>query len=96
MLRALAAWREQEAQRVNIPRQRVLRDEVLLELAATAPAAVEALARTRGLSRGFVEGPMGEALLAAIAAAKLLPPEALPESPADAPARVRRRRWWRC
>ena len=62
MLRALAAWREQEAQRVNIPRQRLLRDEILLELAATAPTTVEALARTRGLSRGFVEGPMGVGL----------------------------------
>jgi ribonuclease D len=83
MLRALAAWREQEAQRVNIPRQRVLRDEVLGELAATAPATVEVLARTRGLSRAFVEGTMGEALLAVIAAAKKLPPDALPEVPVE-------------
>ena len=37
MLQALAAWREREAQRVNIPRQRLLRDEALLEIAATAP-----------------------------------------------------------
>src|SRR5580692_9180048 len=37
VLRALAAWRELEAQRVNIPRQRLLRDEILLELAASAP-----------------------------------------------------------
>jgi ribonuclease D len=80
MLRALAAWRELEAQRVNIPRQRLLRDEVLLELAATAPTTVEALARTRGLSRGFVEGPMGGALLAVIEAAKQVPNEALPEA----------------
>ena len=55
MLRAVAAWRELEAQRVNIPRQRVVRDEILLELAATAPTSAEALARTRGLSRGFAE-----------------------------------------
>jgi ribonuclease D len=82
-LRALAAWREQEAQRVNIPRQRLMRDEILLELAATAPATVEALNRTRGLSRGFVEGPMGEALLAVVAAAKQLPPDALPEAPVE-------------
>jgi ribonuclease D len=85
MLRALAAWREREAQRVNIPRQRVVRDEILLELAATAPATTEALARTRGLSRGFVEGAMGEALLAVVAAAKLVPPDALPEAPEERP-----------
>jgi ribonuclease D len=85
MLRALAAWRELEAQRVNIPRQRVVRDEILLELAATAPATVEVLARTRGLTRGFVEGAMGEGLLAAIEAAKQLPADALPEAPVDRP-----------
>ena len=38
VLRAIAAWREREAQRVNIPRQRLLKDETLLEIAATAPA----------------------------------------------------------
>ncbi len=32
MVRALAAWREREAQRVNIPRQRLLRDETLLQV----------------------------------------------------------------
>jgi ribonuclease D len=85
MLRALAAWRELEAQRVNIPRQRLLRDEILLELAATAPATVEVLARTRGLARGFVEGAMGEALLGVIAAAKQLPPEGWPEVPVERP-----------
>lgn len=85
LLRALAAWRELEAQRVNIPRQRLLRDETLLELAATAPSTVDTLARTRGLSRGFAEGTMGEALLAVIEAAKLLPPDALPEAPIERP-----------
>ena len=64
----------------------LIRDEILrAELAATAPATVEALARTRGLSRGFVEGQMGEALLAVIATAKLLPPDALPEAPVERP-----------
>ncbi len=56
VLRAAAAWREREAQRVNIPRQRLLRDESLLEVAATAPATAEALARCRGITRGFAEG----------------------------------------
>lgn len=85
LLRALAAWREQEAQRVNIPRQRLLRDEVLLELAATTPGTTEELGRTRGLSRGFVEGAMGESLLAVVAEAKRLPQEALPEAPVERP-----------
>jgi ribonuclease D len=81
MVRALAAWREREAQRVNIPRQRLLRDETLLEIAATAPDHPDALARARGISRGFAEGRTGASLLAAIAEARMLPEAALPEAP---------------
>jgi ribonuclease D len=80
LLRALAAWREREAQRVNIPRQRLLRDETLLEIAASAPDTPDALARARGISRGFAEGRTGASLLAAVTAAKALPDDALPEA----------------
>ena len=79
-LRAAAAWREREAQRVNIPRQRLVRDESLLELAATAPATADALGRIRGISRGFAEGSSGQGLLAALAAAAALPEHDLPDS----------------
>jgi ribonuclease D len=78
ILRAIAAWREREAQRANIPRQRMLKDEALMEIAAIAPESVDALARARGVSRGFADGRMGASLLAAIAEAKALPEEALP------------------
>ena len=81
MVRAVAAWREREAQRVNIPRQRLLRDEGVLEIAATAPDTPDALARARGISRGFAEGRTGASLLAAIADAKVVPEEDLPEAP---------------
>jgi ribonuclease D len=81
MVRALAAWREREAQRVNIPRQRVLRDETLMEIAATAPDNPDVLARARGISRGFAEGRTGASLLTAVAEAKALPNDALPEAP---------------
>ncbi len=80
ILRAIASWREREAQRVNIPRQRLLRDESLLEIAATAPDSPEALSRARGVSRGFAEGKSGLGLLAAIAEAKELPEADLPEA----------------
>jgi ribonuclease D len=81
VLRAIAAWREREAQRVDIPRQRVLRDEALLEIAATAPRDAEALSRARGVTRGFAEGRSGAGLLEAVAAALALPEAALPEAP---------------
>ena len=67
VLRAVAAWREREAQRVNIPRQRLLRDETLLEIAATTPTTPEALARARGVTRGFAEGRSGASLLQVVA-----------------------------
>jgi len=81
VLRALAAWREREAQRSNIPRQRMLKDEALLEIAATAPTDADQLARGRGITRGFAEGKTGISLLAAIAEAKALPDAQLPEAP---------------
>ncbi len=82
VLRAIAAWREREAQRSNIPRSRMLKDEALLEIAAVAPDDAEQLARARGVTRGFAEGRMGAGLLAAIAEAKTLPEAALPPAPA--------------
>jgi len=81
ILQAVAAWREREAQRSNIPRQRMLKDEALLEIAATAPKDAEALARARGITRGFAEGKTGTSLLAAVAEAQALPEDALPALP---------------
>ncbi|MDD5586947.1 MAG: ribonuclease D [Alphaproteobacteria bacterium] len=75
MVRELAAWRELEAQRLNIPRGRVIKDETLMEIAHHAPATAADLAHTRGLSQGLAEGRQGAEILAAIARAKALPPE---------------------
>ncbi len=80
LLRAIAAWREREAQRVNIPRGRLLKDEAIPEIAALAPDTADDLARARGMSRGFAEGKSGLSLLAAIAEAKALPDSALAET----------------
>ncbi len=50
-LRALAAWREQEAMRRDLPRGHVLRDEIMLEIAASLPESRDALAPVRGMER---------------------------------------------
>ncbi len=81
VLRAITAWREREAQRANIPRSRMLKDETLLELSATAPETPDQLARARGITRGFAEGRIGASLLAAVAEARALPEDALPSAP---------------
>ncbi|NHO32531.1 ribonuclease D [Acetobacter fallax] len=78
ILKQITAWRETEAQTANVPRQRMLKDESLLEIAATVPRTAEALARVRGVARGFAEGRMGAGLLASVAAACELPESELP------------------
>ncbi|MET4699308.1 ribonuclease D [Constrictibacter sp. MBR-5] len=78
VLQAVAAWREREAQQRNSPRNWVLRDDTLLDIAAQAPKTPEALARSRGLPKGFAEGRHGKALLDAIA-------EGVAVAPADRP-----------
>jgi ribonuclease D len=87
VLKELAAWREREAQKRNIPRNRMLRDEALVEIAAHHPTSVDELARTRGLSRGMAEGRMGEAILAAVQRGLAIPEDECPkpEPKADLP-----------
>jgi ribonuclease D len=52
---ALAAWRESEAVRRNRPRQWILRDSVLIELAVNAPASMSALRRLDGLAEKTID-----------------------------------------
>jgi ribonuclease D len=79
LIQTITAWREREAQRVNIPRQRLLKDEQIPEIAALAPDNADALSRARGISSGFAQGKSGVTLLAAIAAAKAIPEADLPK-----------------
>ena len=51
ILRELASWRETEAQTRDVPRNRVLRDDVMVEIAVHAPKAPEDLLRLRGFAR---------------------------------------------
>ena len=77
-LRALAAWREREAQGRDLPRRRVLKDEALIELATQMPTNEEQLAALRSISPGQARSATGRALLKVIAEVKALPEEALP------------------
>ena len=60
LLREIAAWRELEAQRLNVPRGRVMKDEPLLEIAHHAPETEADLSRTRGFEPRFRRKPSGE------------------------------------
>jgi ribonuclease D len=65
VLRELVAWRDEEARRRNVPRGRIVRDEVLLQLARHSPKTLSALRATRGLNGSQAER-YGEAMMEAI------------------------------
>lgn len=79
ILRELAAWRETEARHRNLPRNRILRDETLLEIAHHAPDSVAKLTRTRGLGQRMAEGKQGQAILKAVARGVNLPEKDCPK-----------------
>jgi ribonuclease D len=81
VLQAVAAWREHEAMTRDVPRNRVVRDETLLQIAARPPTDAAALDRVRGLSRGFSNGRLGAGLLAAVAEGIALAPDQAPTAP---------------
>jgi len=81
VLREVAAWREEEAQQRDLPRNRVLKDENLVEIAAHEPTSIEDLARSRGMQRGFAEGRMGQGILAAVKRGLELPDAECPKPP---------------
>ena len=85
-LKALAAWREHEAQDKNIPRGRIARDETLADIASHPPRQQADLAKVRGLSPGWKENEIGKRLMAALAAsAPLTEDELPPRTPRGAP-----------
>lgn len=65
-LRALAAWREVEAQGKNLPRGRIMKDETLADLAGNPPRRQADLARVRGLSAAWAGNDIGQRLMTAI------------------------------
>jgi ribonuclease D len=75
VLRALAAWREGEAQRRDVPRNRIVRDDLLLEIAANRPTFVEELAKLRRIS---LDRQGAAAVVEAVQTALALPEEELP------------------
>jgi ribonuclease D len=84
IVQALAAWREREAQRRDLPRNRILRDDLLLELAANRPRSTDDIAKLRRIS---LDRASAAAVAAAVRSALELPEVALPlvEPPAKLP-----------
>jgi ribonuclease D len=83
VLMELAAWREGEAQARDVPRSRVLKDDVLIELSLSAPRSVEALANLRAFPRGMERSRAGAEILAAIERGLARDPKTLPKIERD-------------
>lgn len=66
ILMEVAGWREREAQTRNVPRNRVLKDEAVIDIAGAAPQSVEALGRLRTIPNGFERSRTGADILAAV------------------------------
>ncbi|OCC24886.1 ribonuclease D [Croceicoccus estronivorus] len=85
-LKALAAWRELEAQDKNIPRGRIMRDETLADLASNPPGKQADLAKVRGLSQTWTDNEIGKRLMRTLKDAEALPHDEMPaKTPRGAP-----------
>ena len=65
-VKSLAAYRERQAQLRNLPRNRVLRDDMILELASIQPKTESELKKARLLNEENKKGRSGEGILSAI------------------------------
>jgi ribonuclease D len=74
----IAAWREREARTRDVPRGRVLKDDVLGDIAVQAPTTPEKLASLRSLPKGFERSKWGESILQAVARGLARDPKSLP------------------
>ncbi|RPE71582.1 ribonuclease D [Pacificibacter maritimus] len=78
-VKELAAFREDYSQKRDIPRNRVYKDDAMLELASTKPKTAQDLSRSRLLLREARKGDIADGILAAIDAAAKYSPEQMPK-----------------
>src|SRR3984957_7430234 len=74
----VAGWREREARSRDIPRGRVLKDDVVGDIAIQAPTTMERLSGLRSLPRGFERSKWGEAIIEAVKRGLARDPKTLP------------------
>ena len=78
-VQAVAAWRELQAIQRNLPRGRVVRDDILMDIAARTPKNQKELDGIRGIAQQFRRGKAAESLLNKLAEAESAPESELPE-----------------
>ncbi len=75
VLRELAAWRELRAQKKNTPRQSIIKDDCLVNIAAICPHTGEELAQIRNIRKDVASGKLAGEILDVIAACEKITPE---------------------
>jgi ribonuclease D len=80
-VRELARFREIYAQTKNVPRNRVYKDDALLELAATKPSSIDQLKKSRLLLRDARGGPIADGIINAVKNASAVDPKDFPKAP---------------
>src|SRR5210317_195967 len=80
IVRNLAEFREDYAQKRDIPRSRVFKDDALIELASTKPQSIEDLPKSRLLLREARKGDIANGILRCVKAGLDMPVEKLPEA----------------
>jgi len=86
VLMEVAAWREREAQTRDVPRSRVLKDDVVGDIATQAPTTIEKLGHLRSLPKGFERSRWGEQIVEAVTRGLARDPKTLPRFERSRPA----------
>lgn len=81
IVKELAAFREEHAQSHDVPRNRVFKDDALVELASAKPKAQQDLDKLRLLQREARKGAIAQGILQAVAAGLACPEDGLPNVP---------------
>ncbi|GLK72823.1 ribonuclease D [Ancylobacter dichloromethanicus] len=85
VLMEVAAWREREAQARDTPRSRILKDDVIGEIASQHPTSIEKLGQLRAIPKGFERSRAGEMIVEAVKAGLARDPRTLPRIDRDKP-----------
>ncbi|WP_137045078.1 ribonuclease D [Pseudolabrys sp. FHR47] len=86
VLMEVAAWREREAQTRDVPRSRVLKDDVVGDVATQMPTTIERLGQLRSLPKGFERSRWGEQIVEAVTRGLERDPKTLPRFERSRPA----------
>jgi ribonuclease D len=78
VLMEVAAWREREAQARDVPRGRVIKDELIGDIAMQTPTTPERLAALRSLPKGFERSKWGQDIIQAVKRGLERDPKGLP------------------